>query len=71
MLNSHFCSVGEGLAENIDEASNPLLTGGYTINESNACFEAEEINDTLIRDVIPKIETCTTSNERFPKLHLQ
>ena len=43
--------------KNIDEASNPILTGSYTINDSNASFEVEEIDDTHITDVISKVKT--------------
>ena len=61
ILNSYFCSVGEELTRNIDEASNSLLTGSYTINDSNSSFKVEEINGMHIRDAISKIETL----ERF------
>ena len=49
--------MGEELAKIIEEASNPLLTGSYTINDSNSTFKVEEINDTHLRDVISKIKT--------------
>ena len=61
ILNSYFCSVGEELTRNIDEASNSLLTGSYTINDSNSSFKVEEINGMHIRDAVSKIETL----ERF------
>ena len=48
--------MGEELAKFIDEASNPLLTGSYTINDSNSSFKVEEINDMPIRDAISKIK---------------
>ena len=48
ILNSYFCLVGEELAKNIDEASNSLLIGNYTINDSNSSFKVEEINETHV-----------------------
>ena len=49
--------MGEELAKIIDEASNHLLTGSYTINDSSSSFKEEEINDTHIRNAISKIKT--------------
>jgi len=48
--------VGDELAKILVEASNPLLTGSYAINDSNRTFRVEDINDTHIRDTISKIE---------------
>ena len=56
ILNSFFYSVGEELAKDIDETSKPLFSGGYTINESNAIVEFQEVNDMHIRDAISKIK---------------
>ena len=46
--------MGEELAKIIDEASNPLLTSSYAINDSNSTFKVKEINDTHIRETMSK-----------------
>ena len=54
ILNNQFCSVGEELAEKLDGTPNPLLTGSYTVNGSNACCKFKEISDMHIRDTTYK-----------------
>ena len=55
-MNSYFCSVGEELAEKIDDSPNSLLRGDCTVNESNSSFRFHEIKDQRIRDAFSKIK---------------
>ena len=34
-MNDYFCTIGQELADEIDQSPNPLLVGDYMINEGN------------------------------------
>ena len=36
-MNNFFCSIGKELANKIDPAPNPLLSGEYEVNKNKAC----------------------------------
>ena len=44
-MNSYFCSVGEELANKIEDCVNPLLNGMYAVNNCNTRFHFENIED--------------------------
>ena len=56
-MNSYFCSVGEELADKIDDCANPLLNGMYAMNNCSTKFHFEYIQDQHIRDAMAKIKT--------------
>ena len=56
-MNSYFCSVGEELAEKIDDSPIPFLRGDCTVNESISSFHFHEIKDQHVRDAMSKIKT--------------
>ena len=56
-MNSYFCSVGEELADKIDDCANPLLNGMYAMNNCSTKFHVEYIQDQHIRDAMAKIKT--------------
>ena len=57
-MNAYFCSVGEGLADKIEEdCANHLLTGFYSMNERSTKFHFETVQDQHIRDAMAKIKT--------------
>ena len=75
-MNSYFCSLGEELANKIDETPNSLLKGDYTVNVSNLSFQFYEINDLHVRVVINNIKASKVFgsdniSNYFLKLDLQ
>ena len=57
-MNSFFCSVGKDLADKIDAAPNPLLTGGYEINQHKTIFHFRTIEVQEIRDASATVKTA-------------
>ena len=55
-MNEYFCSVGKDLAEKIEYAPNPLLSGDYNVNPEEKCFRFKTIDVRNIRDEIGKIK---------------
>ena len=55
-INTYFCSVGEELANKIEDCVNPLLNGMYAVNNCNTRFHFENIEDQHIRDAMTKIK---------------
>ena len=43
-MNEYFCSVGKDLAEKIEYALNPLLSGDYNVNPKEKCFRFKTID---------------------------
>ena len=56
-MNDYFCSIGKDLAEKIEYALNPLLSGDYNVNPEEKCFSFKTIDVRNIRDAIGKINT--------------
>ena len=56
-MNSYFCSVGDELANKIEDCANPMLTGIYAINKCSTKFHFNIIQDQHIRDAMAKIKT--------------
>ena len=56
-MNSYFCSVGEELANKIEDCAKPLLTGMYTMNKCSTKFHFNNIQDQHIRDAMAKVKT--------------
>ena len=56
-MHSYFCSVGEELANKIEDCVNPLLNGMYAMNNCNTRFHFHNIEDQYIRDAMAKIKT--------------
>ena len=56
VMNSYFCSVGEELADKIDETPSPLLKSDYTVNVSNLSFHFYETNCLHLRAVFNNIK---------------
>ena len=57
-MNSFFCSVGKDLADKIDPAPNPLLSGDYETSKHNATFHLRTIEVQEIRDSFAKVKTA-------------
>ena len=55
-MNQFFCSVGKDLASEIDDAPNPLLSGGYKINFQERRFEFRAIQEQELRDAVGKLK---------------
>ena len=56
-MNNYFCSVGEDLAKNIENSSNPLLKGKYTVNQTAVCYKFKKVECAHIRDATCKMKT--------------
>ena len=57
-MNNFFCFVGKDLADKIDPAPNPLLTGDYEINNYKTIFRFRTIDVQEIRDAIATVKTA-------------
>ena len=57
-MNSFFCSVGKDLADKIDTAPNPLLSGDYEINKHKTIFHFRTIEVQEIRDAFATVKTA-------------
>ena len=55
-MNEYFCSFGKDLAEKLEYAPNPLLSGGYSVNPEEKCLKFTTIDVRNIRDAIGKIK---------------
>ena len=53
-MNDYFCTIGTGLAKNIEETANPLLSGKYQIKSSTPHFRFKSIMGKDIREAIAK-----------------
>ena len=56
VVNNFFCSIGKELANKIDPAPNPLLSGEYVLNKSLAAFNFKTIELKGIRDAFAKLK---------------
>ena len=55
-MNSYLCSVGEELADKIDETPSPLFRSDYTVNVNNLSFHFYETNYLHLRAVTNNIK---------------
>ena len=53
-MNSYFCSIGTEQASKIDHSPNPLLSGGYHINDKSGKFNFKLDNVQDIRYALAK-----------------
>ena len=56
-VNDYFCTIGQELADEIDQSPKPLLVGDYLINEGNKTMKFTKISEQHIRDAIDKTKT--------------
>ena len=57
-MNSSFSSVGIDLADKISATPNPLLSGNFKINKTNAKFHFRTIQVQEIRDAFAKVKSA-------------
>ena len=57
-MNNFFCTIGRELADKIQPASNPLLSGEYEVNKDKAKFHFKAIELKDIRDAFSKVKTA-------------
>ena len=57
-MNSFFCSIGQDLADKIDQVPNPLLSGDYEVNKNQAKFSFKTIGVQKIRAAFAKVKTA-------------
>ena len=58
-MNSYFCSVGQELANKIEDSANPVLNGMYAMNNCSTNFHFENIQDQHVRDAMANIKAST------------
>ena len=56
-MNNYFCSMGKELADKIPTVSNPLLSGSFVIDKSNAKLQFKAIQVQEVRDSLAKVKT--------------
>ena len=57
-MNNFFCTIGRELADKIQPAINPLLSGEYEINNDKAKFHFKAVELKDIRDAFAKVKTA-------------
>ena len=57
-MNNFCCTIGRELADKIQPASNPLLSGEYEVNKGKAKFHFKAIELKDIRDAFSKVKTA-------------
>ena len=57
-MNNFFCTIGRELADKIQPASSPLLSGEYEVNKDKAKFHFKAIELKDIRDAFSKVKTA-------------
>ena len=53
----HLSTIGQVLANEIDQSPNPLLVGDYMLNEGNKIMKFAKISEQHIRDAIDETKT--------------
>ena len=56
-MNNYFCTIGSDLADKIQPAANPLLSGEFEVNKDRAKFRFKAIELKDIRDAFAKVKT--------------
>ena len=57
-MNNFFCTIGRELADKIQPASNPLLSGEYEVHKDKARFHFKAIELKDISDAFSKVKTA-------------
>ena len=57
-MSNFFCTIGGELADKIQSASNPLLSGEYEVNKDKAKFHFKAMDLKDIRDAFSKVKTA-------------
>ena len=57
-MNNFFCTIGRELADKIQPAINPLLSGEYEVNKDKAKFHFKTVELKDIRDAFAKVKTA-------------
>ena len=57
-MNNFFCTIGRDLADKIQPAINPLLSGEYEVSKDKAKFHFKTIELKDIRDAFSKVKTA-------------
>ena len=57
-MNNFFCTIGRELADKLQPASNPLLSGEYEVNKDKAKFHFKVIELKDIKDAFSKVKTA-------------
>ena len=55
-MNNYFCTIGSDLADKIQPAANPLLSGEFEVNKDRAKFRFKAIELKDIRDAFAKVK---------------
>ena len=56
-MNNFFCTIGRDLADKIQLAANPLLSGEYVVNKDKTKFNFKTIELKDVRDALAKVKT--------------
>ena len=56
-MNNNFCTIGKDLADKIQPAINPLLSGEYEVNKDKGRFNFKTVELKDIRDAFAKVKT--------------
>ena len=56
-MNNFFCAIGRNLADKVQPAANPLLSGEYEVNKDKTKFNFKTIEVKDIRDAFAKVKT--------------
>ena len=59
-MNNFFCTIGRELADKIQSAINPLLSGEYEVNKDKAKFHFKTVELKDIRDAFAKVKTANS-----------
>ena len=57
-MNGYFCSIGENLASDIEDAPYTLLAGDSVVTKMNSRFKLKHISTLDIRGAIAKLQTA-------------
>ena len=59
-MNGYFCSIGENLANKIEDAPNPLFAGDYIVNK--------KIPDLTLNIKVPRTSGIQLPNFKLPRV---
>ena len=65
-MNDYFCTIGQELADEIDQSPNTLLVGDCMINEGNKTMKFTKISEQHIRDAIDKTKNLRALETTTP-----
>ena len=55
-MNNFFCTIGRNLADKIQPAANPFLSGEYEVNKDKAKFNFKTIELKYIKGAFAKVK---------------